>query len=335
MINITCIIPTKGHESAIPFLKNCLFSLERASIKEISLKVLVISSNSQVEKYCSNFVSNFFLVDPSLNFSEMNNFAISKSIKLYKSDYYLFINDDAKINRDFFQNFLLLNRRKKLDVFIPLILCLDKKTIDSIGQEYFRSGYVKNATDLNIETILGAGACFIVKTQILKKMRNTFSFYFNPILNYYLEDTEFSLRLLALGAYTKKTPLLKVFHYGSLTTGYQSDFVLYQTFRNMLWVIILTWPFAELLKNLPLICTTHLWLVITTFKLKLPFIYKRIFTDTFFSRKKLLKYRERTISAYPPSFVFSSVFSTPIFRTRKKNIPIYFPFETHREIKTY
>ena len=320
VLDITCIIPSTCSAEILPYLQKCINSLIHTAEEEVRIKILVVSSNPQGrEKLLSQKIDNFYLVDKSLGFAEMNNVAIEESLGFYNADYYLLVNDDVWVEKDFFSVLYEFFQKNKADIVCPLI-CRQDGSIDSYGIEYFTSGFSQNANHEQIETTLAAAACVIIKSKLLKKIRDKYGFYFNPLLHSYYEDTDFSLRARAVGAYIVKNVNLKVHHIGSFSYGENSPQVMYYTFRNLLWVIFLTWPGYYILKNLWRIFLVQLWFVYCSIRDGCWWIYPKIFADTLYHGVLLNQYRSRTIPVYNESFNFSDVFSPFWFRTRLQGI---------------
>lgn len=320
MIHITCIIPSTCSGKILPLLHTCIQSLTRAAQKGVMLKIVIVSSNVSGRKNLLNEpIDNFYLVDPSLGFAQMNNIAIKESQTIYNSDYYLLINDDAWVDANFFSVLKASRRNKKADLVCPLIYKPDG-TIDSFGIEYFTSGFARNASTTEINTTLASAACLLIKTNFLKKMRRAYGFYLNPLLHSYYEDTEFSIRTLAMGGVIMKDQALKAYHIGSSSYGHNSAPVMFYTFRNILWVMGLTWPKQYILRYLPVIFLTQLWFIVCSIRDGGWWIYPKIVTETINNYFSLYHRRQRTLRAYTKNF--SVVFSPFWFRTRSSGIPL-------------
>jgi len=285
---------------------------------QTQLTIVVVSNNPHSRKLLKETrVDTVYPVDTSFGFSQSNNKAIEESVKLYDSDYYLFINDDAWVETDFFRVLQRIIHEKHPDVVIPLMLKNKSNNIDSFGVEYFTSGYAKNSIFNDVKTTLASAGCVCIKTSFLEKIKQTYGFYFNPILDYYLEDVELSIRASAIGGMFVKERLLVARHQGSVTSGKKSYFSMYHTYRNIIWVIILTWPIPVIVKNLPKILLVHGWTVLYAAWRFGPLMYVRIYFDTILNGKALLEYRKKTLSSYPKSFRFETLFSSYAFRTYK------------------
>lgn len=324
MIKIVCIIPSACNHRTLPYLKKTIRLLKKSASDQIQLTIIVVSDNPNAQKLINRiYTDTIYLVSNNFGFAQSNNQAIEKSMKCYKSDYYLLINDDAWIDVNFFKNFCS-QTILSADLVIPLVYGMNGTTIDSFGGEYYTSGYVRNATKKDWGTTMATAACLLIKTTFIKALLRHYGYIFNPILNYYMEDTELSIRAHGIGAHFLKSGQLKVFHKGSATSKKLSDFVLYQTYRNMIWVILLTWPIHIILKNLYVIMAIHFWIIITSFNVRFPLVYLKIFIETLWISRRIFIDRRKALSSYSHNFKFESIFSPYAFRTRKQNIPLSF-----------
>jgi GT2 family glycosyltransferase len=317
MAKVTCIIPTNFSKKTFPYLTACLKSLQRSinASKKVQVHVILVTETAGVKKKIHPLVKEIYIADKGSGFAGMNNLAIELSRKKYNSDYYLFLNDDTKVAADFFSQFLQMILTEDADFIIPFISQGKKSAIDSFGVEYFTSGYAKNALSAEIPTTLASASCLFVQTAFLDKLKKKFRFYFNPILFYYLEDVEFSIRAFNIGGKLMKNARLKVQHYGSTTSGKKSHFTMFQTYRNIIWVIILTWPMNVILRNIVNIFLVQVWTIFYSTKSFGPQMYLRILLETFQNFATLTTYRRKTIAQYSKKVSFSSLFSLYAFRT--------------------
>jgi GT2 family glycosyltransferase len=321
MIKIVCIIPSACTDKTILYLKQCIRSLKISEKGNVQLMILVVSANTDARKLLvRESIDNFYLVDSTLGFAQMNNVAIEESLALYASDYYLFINDDAYVQKNFFAVLTHIISDATSDIICPLIYKPDG-SIDSFGIEYFTSGYATNAQNIATHTTLTQAACVLVKTTFVKKILNQYGYFFNPLLHSYYEDSEFSIRARAIGAHIDKTTTLVAFHRGSSSYGPNSARVKFYTFRNVLWVIWLTWPKKYILQHITAIFLTQLWFIYCSVRDGAWWIYPRLCWDTIKYSNLLCASRRRTIQTYG-HFHFASIFSPYVFRTRQRGIPI-------------
>lgn len=313
-MNIVCIVPTSISNRS--FLKRCIESIKKCGSCQIQILIVTEKDKKRLIKKVIPLGEKVSIVTvpDNCSFAKKNNFAIDKTIGL-SVDYYLLINDDAWVKEDFFDVLCKYLENKKSDIIIPFIFEKDGPIIDSFGVEYFRSGYAKNAQIEGVQTTLASASCLLIKKSFLTRIKKSYGFYFNPIFHYYLEDVEFSIRSFMLGAKFKKVRKLIAYHQVSTSTGRKSQFTMYNTYRNVLWVILLTWPASDIFRNFFNILVVQLWVFLySVFHFGFSF-YIKIFLDTWRDRKRILEYREKTLANYSPNNNFTSIFSALSFRT--------------------
>lgn len=320
MINVTCIIPSLCSEKSYPIIKRCVNSLRKSEkkSKRIKLKVLVISNGERVVlKDIRNKIDFLIKFKDKYSYSKMNNVAIEFALK-QKPDWVLLLNDDAFVDSDFFSEF---NKTRQLkptcEIISPLIYENGTKLIDSYGVEYFNSGYAKNNPILSNRSQLAAAACLMVRRKLLEDLKKKYGFYFNEILTSYMEDVDLALRIRGLGKEIVKSKLMIVSHMVSFTNKRRSRYVMYQTYRNIIWLIIMDWPIKNIIKNIHNIVLVQLWVVIFSIFTKGPFLYIRLWIDTFKNIPKLIRLRKIILRAYSNKFNFNKILSVYAFRTRQ------------------
>jgi GT2 family glycosyltransferase len=317
-MNITCIIPTKASGVGIPVLLRCLKSVRHAEEMQHTIKVhvVLVSENEYVRrKLPKKYVDQYIWLSANYGFSEKNNEAIEKTISTYPSNYYLFLNDDAWLEKDFFMNAYKELKPGNIDLLGAIVYENETRIIDSYGSEYFSSGYAKNACNKSIKTTLLTAACLFVKRDFLKKMKRAYGYYYNPLLFYYMEDVEFCIRALGIHGILKKSENLIVHHIGSFTSGKKSYFPMYYTYRNIVWVILITWPLREIARKVISILVVQIWVMFYSTMLFGPKMYIKILIETLFNLKNIMRFRKNTINNYASDFVFSRIFSIYAFRT--------------------
>jgi GT2 family glycosyltransferase len=317
MVKVVCIIPSALSTESMKSLLDCVQALQVAQ-KSVHLSIHIVTTNQNIKPHTPNLGKiRIYQAKPNSGFGQMNNLVIEKTIKQNHTDYYLFINDDAYVSPSFFREFSNLLKKNSPDLLNPIIYTPSTDTIDSYGVEYFHSGYAKNAGVKNIQTTLATAACLLVKTSFLKKMKKTYGFFFNPILYYYLEDVEFSIRALAIHGTIAKSDSLKAYHIGSHTSHKKSYFTIYYTYRNILWVILMTWDTSIIVKNIFSIITVQCWLIFYGTKLFGLGLYPKIYIDTLKHFRTLMKFRKTIIPNYEETPSKQKLFSKHLFRTGK------------------
>ena len=308
---ITCIIASSGTPRVIPVLTRCITSIYGAKTRTTTIRVVGTTNNSNHTLASIKTLIHKIVVSPdNAGFVGINNKAILKTIQK-KCDYYLIINDDAWISKNFFVNLEKIIRTKSdyREIIIPLVYESEGKKIDSFGVEYFRTGYAKNAFSKTIFTSLASMSCLLIQYSFMKKMVNLYGYFLNPVLVWYLEDVEFSIRAAAVGATLYKNSSLVARHMRTFTWGRKSYMVMYYSFRNLIWTVCITWPQKILIKQaFRLLAWQTLVSIYCLIKYN-PFMYPKIVWETMLNWKKLRQYRYQTLQTYRPSFQFESLFS--------------------------
>lgn len=336
MIKVVCIIVSTCSQGVLPALNKCIRSLRSsANFAKVAIMTVVVTENSKSDSGKIKDIDLFIRSNTKKGFGFMNNLAIKTTWKSFPADYYLLINDDAWLDKNFFREFSKITTGSyNPDIIIPLIyLGAGHKELDAYGIEYLKSGLPLNARSKNIETQLFPAAALLLKKKFIEKVIRRFGFLFNTILFYYLEDVELSIRFWSLDPKVMKSSRLIVNHIGQNTTktANQQNFVNYYSFRNMLWVIIISWPRKIIIKNILKVLIIQSWLLFSKYKFKTIFWNMAILIDTGLNIFSLMKYRSLTIAKYPKNFNFENVFSEHFFYTRKEKLPL----NDHRDFFAY
>lgn len=313
MLIISCVIPTSLSSMTLRNLLACIKSLKLSAKNKVQLQIIVVSENQKIKELQS---PNLIYAKIGSGFAGMNNTAVSYALTTFNSDFFLLINDDAKVSKDFFSNFLDVLKTRIPDIVVPLVSTVDGKKIDSYGVEYFTSGYAKNSIKSSVKTSLFSASCVIVRASFIKKIISTFGYLFDELLYFYLEDVELAIRSFILGAKIVKVEQMSAYHWGSKSSGKKSYFTMYQTYRNILWVIIITWPIKTIFRNLPNIILVQAWTFFYSLQAFGPKMHWEILLDTIKNRKNLIRHRKIVKKNNLLNHMeFSKLFSHYSFRT--------------------
>ncbi len=317
---IVVIIPSPCSESSHLILKRCVDSLiTSAKLSRTDLKIIVVTNGEILHlKGIRKNVNLIIKVENPYSFAKMNNIAIEKSLIKFNPNWTLLMNDDAYVKRTFFKYFNLGILKTKYNLLVPLVYNHKGPEIDSFGIEYFCSGHAKNSQKIKIKTQLVAAACLFIKTDLLKQMKLKYGFYFNELLISYLEDVEFSIRAMAIGAKILKIKQMIAYHEVSYTNGKKGNYIFYQSFRNLIWLILMTWPLKIIIKNIFNILIVQCYMLILSFRKLNPWVYIKIWPATIKELSSLLKLRRKIIGAYSSGFKFEKILSPHSFRTSRK-----------------
>lgn len=311
MFKVFCIITTKLDKKSRPYLMKCIESLKNQDSSKVNFEVVIVTNSLAKNHKFENIISVY-----EGGFSEMQNAAIKFIFnnKTYNShtDYILFLNDDVKLETNFFQQLSL--SYQDADVIIPLILSYDGTFIDSFGIEYFLSGYAKNNSNIAQRSSLGTGACLLVKIKALNELFNNYGFYFNQIYYFYIEDVDFSIRLSHLDLHILQNKKLIAYHYGSLSTGKRSRFSMYHTYRNILWLMLITWSKKLFFRNAKHIVAVQTWTFFYTLISGNPLMYLKIMYDSLIHARLIFNYRKIYRKNMPN--MTDEVFSNKTFRLK-------------------
>src|SRR6185312_5932108 len=119
---VSIIIPTKNIQN----LKQVVNSIIKSTYKNFEIIVLDNSKASDIKKYCDNFkqINHVDISDWSFNFSNFNNYGVSKS----KGEYVIFLNDDTEvITRDWMESLLEHAQRDETGLVGAKLLYRDGK----------------------------------------------------------------------------------------------------------------------------------------------------------------------------------------------------------------
>jgi len=318
LIKVTCIIPSLCSKKSLPNIRTCINSLLTSyGLNHINLKTIVVTNGENIIlSGVRNKIDKLIFKKRPFSFAEMNNLAIDYTLHNHKPDWVLLINDDAWVDKNFFWEFLKNLKQGQNEIIVPLIYSKNDKEIDSYGVEYFNSGYAKNSKHLSIKTSLASAACILIQTNFLIQIKERFKYYLNPLLKSYFEDVEFCIRVIAMGGSIKKVKKMVVYHLGSSSSGRRSRYVVYYSYRNTLWVVILTWPLKHIAKNLLNIIIVQCWFYIYgTFSFGILF-WPKIWLDTLINLVPLIKERRRILASYPLSVDFGKITGRFTFRFR-------------------
>ncbi len=318
MTSVCAIIPSSCSKKISPYLRKNINSLVN-SAKKAKVKLFIIIVTNFEDIHLGNIynkIEKVIKVTGDFNFSKMNNQAIVESLDKYKSDYILFMNDDAWVSPNFFKIFRQNTVLIKFDFLIPILYKDEtRQKIDSFGIEYYSSGYCGTTSDIDTATTLASCACLFVKSNFLIKSRKKYGYFFNELLGSYYEDIEFSIRAHGINGKFIKDPNLVGYHIESFTSGHRSRYVFYKSYRNIFWVVIMSWPLKEILKYSFSIFIVQCWFIIYGFLKFGPGFTLRIFLETVMHVIGILQFRKNILSSYSKSFKLETILNGHTFKT--------------------
>lgn len=177
-------------------------------------------------------------------FAAANNIGI----RLCRGQWIALLNNDAFPGPDWLEALLTAaNRYPDFRFFASLLLMAQKPGfLDGTGDVYHISGMAwrrdhgqqDTQSRITPEEVFGpcAAAALYHKESVLQAGG------FDEDYFCYHEDVDLSFRLRLLGHRCLYVPRAKVEHYGSASSGKESDFVIYQGHRNLIWTFVKNMP---------------------------------------------------------------------------------------------
>ena len=227
---VSVIIPNKDHEED---LKRCIYSImEKSTYK--NFEIIVVENNSESEsiskfydsltsKYCNIKIIKW---NKPFNYSSVNNYAV----EFAKGDILLFLNNDTEvINNGWMERMLEHVQRKDVGaagakLYYPnntvqhggvIIGILDVAGHSHKGFLRNSCGYINRLCVVqNLSAV--TGACLMVRKEVFKEAGG---FDENFILAY--GDVDLCLKIRAKGYLIIWTPFSELYHYESITRGYE------------------------------------------------------------------------------------------------------------------
>lgn len=291
-MNICIIIPSYN---LIDKLKKCLDHILDTGYED--LEVIIFDNGSlpsikQGLKTYQNKIKNLIFIRESKNigYVQANNRSLAFGLKRFKKiDYFLLLNNDAYLTKDFFHKSLKY-LHQDYDLLSPLVLLTKNRGFDSRGIDYYGDGTGVNRVDDKKGPYLLPAACLFISRKYVENCFDNFGWLFIPDFESYAEDIEFSLRTYLLQKKMILIPIGLVHHDRSSTIRNQNK-VDFLSMRNQLWTIITTWT-DDMIKN-------HIFEIVkgqinnnfvATLKFKNIFMF-RIYLNTIFALPGLLKIR--------------------------------------------
>lgn len=249
-IKASVIIPNFNGDQLLP---DCLNSLVKQSFKGFEIILVDNGSTDNSLEYVS---SNFPQVK-IIRFNKNYGFAkaINEGVKLSKSKYVIFLNNDTKADKDFVKNLVYCAdfhpevvsvNSKILNFFNPKLIDGIGILINEVGQarsigyreedrgQYEKAMYIFGAT---------GGAALFRREEFIKIGMFDEKFFM------YFEEVDFAFRAQFLGYKSIYCPLAVVLHKHKATAKKLPQHIEYWQFRNMSQTIILDFPTKILLKN--------------------------------------------------------------------------------------
>lgn len=260
MISVAIIIVHFNTEAET---KDCLESLTKVRHKGISLHTLVVDNGSKNPLHLPErlMTKNTRLIrsDSNLGFTNGNNLGISVAIRDLEPDYFLLLNNDTTVKPNFLEKLVeAAQHDPKLGMAVPKIyfypgrefhaksysstergnvLWFAGGSIDWANLDAFHRGVDEvdyGQFDQATETEFATGCCLLIPRTVIEKVG-----YLDPKYFLYLEDVDWSQRVLQAGYNIRFVPESVVWHKNAGSSGGAGSSLhsYYQT-RNRLFFFI-------------------------------------------------------------------------------------------------
>lgn len=249
----------------------CLNSLKKIDYENYFIILLDNNSeNHEFERLYEKFNNQVKIIKNKKNFgfAKANNIGIKKAIEM-GAEYCCILNNDTTVEKNFLSE-LVKTAQKSEDIGMvaPKMLKMsDKKTVDNLGITLTKSGLPFNRLDENHLLFCPSGGCALYKSEMLIKIERENN-YFDSDFFAYVEDLDLGFRAILSGFKPGYSEDSVIYHKGSATTSPMSDFAVFHTQRNIIWMMIKNYPFFMLLKTLILFIITQLGVFLLYIKRK-------------------------------------------------------------------
>jgi len=211
----------------------CIDSINNAESGEYDIQIYLVE-NSEDQNYLESILSRT-KVDHHISidnngYANGNNIGIRKALQ-NGCDYILVINNDTVVNKDFLLPLIGVLKCHKKRISAPVIHRYSDSSIWSSGGIYrnILCDYVMVNDNIysNRNAEFVTGCCFATTKELLQEIGVLNENYFM-----YNEDAEFCHRARMSGADLLVVQASKILHKISSTSGVDSPFQLYYTYRN-------------------------------------------------------------------------------------------------------
>lgn len=242
---VSIIIPTKDKVSV---LKKCINSIYKYTDKD-RFEIIIINNNSVEQETFAYFddiksqYNNIKVIDVNeeFNYSRLNNIGLKEA----NNDFILFLNNDIEIKMSKWLEYMIGFAKQKHIGAVGVELLYPNNTIQHAGVVLGmgRNGIASHPFMLKPKNYGGCferilvpynysavtAACMMVEKNKLMKING-----FDENLKVSYNDVDLCLRLLSAGYYNVFLPQVKLYHYESLSRGYDNTYKkLVQTFEEV------------------------------------------------------------------------------------------------------
>jgi len=225
----------------------CLRSLEKLTYEKRS--VFVVNNDNQ--NHLEQLASSFPFIEPiqndlNLGFAGGNNAGIKKALEDSRVDAVLLVNNDTELEPDALESMAA----EHADMVAPRMMQMDDKNkVDNLGITLYASGLPFNRRTEKEKLLCPSAGCALYSRKLLEDIG-----MFDERFFAYAEDLDLGLRARLAGYRAAYAPSALVYHKGSATTAKLSEFAVFHTYRNLIWVYWKNIPLLALLWQLPIFC---------------------------------------------------------------------------------
>lgn len=253
MNKVAVVIPNWDGEDVI---RDCLSSLLKQEYEHTVVVVDNGSVDSSVEIIESEFPGVTLLKQPkNLGFAGGVNVGIRYAIN-EKCDFVALLNNDATADKDWLGSLVeVASANKNVGAVMSKIISSDGKYLDGTGEVYTSWGIhyprgrgekAGDQYDKDVDIFGASGGASLFKIKALQEVG-----LFDEDFFAYYEDVDLNWRLQLGGWRVKYAPKAEVFHKISFTGGRIKGFTVYQTLKNLPWVVWKDLPGPILVHVLP------------------------------------------------------------------------------------
>lgn len=304
------------------YLKKCLQSIRQQTLKDFEIILLDNASpqpvpTETIEEF-NDLTIQFYKADENLGFAGGNNLAASKAV----GKYLITLNADAFPENNWLEVIHQATLKYPNHSFASkLIMDSDRTKLDGAGDVYHFTGLVwrryfgKPLSCINLkeeEVFSPCGAAAIYPRDFFYQVGG-----FDDDFFAYVEDIDLGFRLQLAGCPCIFLPEATVYHVGSGSTEYKSDFSVYYGNRNLIWAFFKNMPFPLLIFLLPFHFLANIGLVLNSIFLKQGRVTIKAKKDAVFQLKTQLqkrKFQQKSITLFQLKRSFNWSLSAPAKR---------------------
>ncbi len=184
-------------------LVTCIPSILKQTHTQIRITVYDNASTDDTVSWIKKTYPNIQVIKgkENIGFGRAHN-AIINSCKLKKNDWYLCLNPDVILDKDYIQCILTASSAKKFDWGTGALLFQNKKNIYSVGHALVKSGYninigyglkISNQLLTSREVFGASGAAAMYSYKLIRTL-STNGHFFDPAMFMYSEDIDIDWR---------------------------------------------------------------------------------------------------------------------------------------------